>query len=455
MHAVTCMWLLIAANSNAITATQRIGFVSLVVVARIMGMAAAQQGGALSIGCQAGGGQDAPRFLSETTHCHEFQRALGALRDAGYADETSRWVAGCGDVFYARAPTRIPATAMNIRILTVLSLFPFAASLTAQTTISMSAATPIATMTSGAQQTFGVTAQGATIGSYPNNVFQTSSQSPSPDWLTATTIIYPTQGFSGGKGFNFFERATCRAPVGHSAGTSQSAAAAGATFDAHAVMATFGAAPGTAGSIVISWRNNLPTVGSNGHADCKIDIDNDGTFEVSQSAAQNFSFPYTMGASGSVDVLVSNECRSDGDGQGTNVYTWTELYVSFQPDQTASCSFTNYGQGCAGAQLAGNEVVVGNTRNVFFLGTGCYANSPVIVAIGSQQLAIPLLSGCSLLSNADALQLITADGSGNATASWTMPVTVTGTTYVQFLPIANVGGLLAIRASNGVNLTCN
>lgn len=342
---------------------------------------------------------------------------------------------------------------MNAQNLLVLPLL--AASLAAQTTVSLSTATPVSTMTQGAAQTFEVTAQGQTIGTFPNTVFQTSSQSPSPDWLTATTIIYPTSGFSGGAGFNFFERATCRAPVGHSAGTSQSASATGATFGAHAVRATFGAAPGTAGNIVISWRNNLPTVGPNGFADCRIDIDNDGTFEVSQSAGQNFSFPYTIGSSGTVDVFCSNECRSDGDGNGTNVYTWTELYVSFQPDQTASCTFTNYGQGCAGVQLAGNEVVVGNTRNVFFLGTGCFVNSPVIVAIGSQQLAIPLLNGCSLLSNAEALQLISADGTGNATANWTMPTTVTGTTYVQFLPIADVGGLLAIRASNGVNLTCN
>lgn len=342
---------------------------------------------------------------------------------------------------------------MHAMYLAVLPLV--AAGLSAQTTLSLSAQTPVATMTSGAQQTFQVTAQGQAIGSSPNQVFQTSSQSPSPDWLTATTIIYPTLGFGGGKGFNFFERATCRAAVGDSAGTSQSANAIGAAFGAHAVIATFGAAPGTPGNIVISWRNNLAAVGANGYADCRIDIDNNGTFEVSQNAAQNFSFPHTMGTSGQVDVLVSNECRSDGDGQGTNVYTWTELYVSFQPDQTAACSFTNYGQGCAGAQLAGNELVVGNARTVFFLGTGCFASSPVIVAIGSQQLAIPLLSGCSLLSNADALQLVVADGSGNATTSWTMATTVTGTTYVQFLPIADVGGLLAIRASNGVNLTCN
>ena len=347
---------------------------------------------------------------------------------------------------------------MRASLLTVLPLL--AASLSAQTTVTLSAATPISTMTSSTMtsssaQTFEVTPQGAAIGSSPNQVFQNSSQSPSPNWLTATTIIYPTAGFSGGAGFNFFERATTRGAVGDSSGTSQSASATGAAFGGHGVLATFAAAPGTAGNIVISWRNNLTTVGANGTANCQIDVDNDGTLEVSQSAAQNFTFPYTIGASGMLDVLVNNECRSDGDGQGTNVYTWTELFVSFQPDQTASCSFNNYGQGCAGSQLAGNELVVGNTRTVFMLGTGCFPASPVVVVIGSQQVGLPLLNGCSLLSNADSLQLVTADAGGNATVSWNMPITAVGTTFVQFLPIADVNGLLAIRASNGVQLTCN
>ena len=354
---------------------------------------------------------------------------------------------------YGGQPGLIPGDSM--RALKLLVLPSLVAGLSAQATVTLSAATPIATMTSAAAQTFAVTPQGTAIGSSPNQVFQSSSQSPSPDWLTATTIIYPTAGFSGGAGFNFFERATTRAAVGDSSGTSQSAAAAGATFGGHGVLASFAAAPGTPGNIVISWRNNLATVGANGTANCVIDIGNDGTLEVSQAAQQNFSFPYTFGASGMVDVLVNNECRSDGNGLGTSVYTWTELYVSFQPDQTASCTFTNYGQGCAGAQLAGNELVVGNTRSVFMLGTGCFVNSPVIVAIGSQQVGIPLLSGCSLLSNANSLQVVPADGAGNATVSWNLPVTAVGTTFVQFLPIADVNGLLAIRASNGVQLTCN
>ena len=327
------------------------------------------------------------------------------------------------------------------------------AALPAQTTLTLSAATPIASMTAigGGPSTFAVVPMGQAIGAYPNNVFQSTSQSPGGSYLSATTIIYPTQGYQGGAGFNFFERANVRGNVGDAAGSSMSAAAAGAGFGPHAVLATFSAAPGTAGNIVVNWSNNSATAGTAG---AMVDVDDDGVIEVSQAAPGSFSIPYTIGASGQVVVRVGNECRSDGNGAGTMVYTWTEMWVGFQPDQTASCTFTNYGQGCAGTQAAGAELVVGSTRTIFTLATGCFPNSPAIVVIGSQQINLPLLNGCALLSSGDTFELAVADAAGNATASWSIPTTAVGTSFVQFLPIANVGGLLAIQASNGVRITC-
>jgi hypothetical protein len=338
-----------------------------------------------------------------------------------------------------------------MRIALLCALPVVAASLPAQTTLSLSAATPIATMTvdAGGATTFAVVPMGQAIASSPNNVFQSTSQTPGGDFLSATTIIYPTEPYQSGAGFNFFERANARGAIGDSTGTSSSAAAAGAGFGAHAVLAQFSAAPGTVGRVVVSWRNN-----GAGTTGVVVDIDNDGVREVSQSAPGEFSLPYTIGASGTFSVRVASECRSDGTGTGAMVYTWTELWVGFQPDLTASCSITNYGQGCAGAQAAGNELVVGNTRTIFMLATGCFPNSPAIVAIGGQSLNLPLLNGCSLLCVPETLAIAAADASGNATASWSIPVTVTGTSFVQFLPIADVGGQLVITASNGVRVDC-
>ncbi|MEZ6035973.1 MAG: hypothetical protein R3F29_00740 [Planctomycetota bacterium] len=338
----------------------------------------------------------------------------------------------------------------------LFALLSICSPLLAQTTLSLQAATPLATATAdaGAASTFQVTPAGTVIAGSPNSVFQVTSQSPSPDYLSATTIVYPTLSYQGGAGFNFFERANVRGSVQDEAGTSASAVATGATFGSHEVLATFSAAPGTVGHVKVSWRNNATTVGASGTTGARVDVGDDGVFEVDQAAAGEFSIPFTFGASGQVVVRVGNECRSRGDGTSATVYTWTEMWVGFQPDLTATCTFTNYGQGCAGVQAAGNELVVGNTRTIFMLATGCYPGSPAIVAIGSQQLALPLLNGCSLLSNAESLALVAADGAGNATASWSIPVTVVGTTFVQFLPIADVGGLLAIRASNGVRVDC-
>ncbi len=327
-----------------------------------------------------------------------------------------------------------------------------ALALPAQTSLSLVAATPIAAATSaaGGAVTLQGIAQGLPISNSPNNVFLSTNQSAN-GYLSATTIVYPTLSYQGGAGFNFFERAYAAGNPGNTAGSSASTSPGGATFGPHAVLATFSASPGTAGSIRVSWRNNAAAAGS---ANAIVDIGNDGTAEVNQGTPQQLAFPFTFPASGQVVVRVSNECRSTGTGTSTSEYTWTEMWVGFQPDLTATCTISNYGQGCAGAQAAGNQVVVGNTRNLFVLATGCFPSSPVIVATGTNQLSVPLLNGCSLLCNAETLAVTMADAAGNATANWSIPTTAVGTTHVQFLPIADQGGALVIRATNGVRVVC-
>lgn len=348
------------------------------------------------------------------------------------------------------APHR-PARSMHTPL--ILSCFALAAIVPAQTTVTLVAATPIAALTSavGGTTTFQGIPQGQAIGSSPNSVFLTTNQSPAGSYLSATTICYPTSSYQGGAGFNFFERAYSRGTASDAAGSSASPAAAGGSFGPHAVLATFAAAPGTDGHIVVSFRRNAAAGGTTGVG---IDVGNDGTVEIAQATAGEFSLPYTMGPSGQVAVRVANECGQVGDGTNTTLYTWTEIWVGFQPDLTATCTFTNYGTGCAGVQAAGAQLVVGNTRTILMLATGCFPNSPAIVATGSHQLGLPLPGGCALLCNAEGLALTPADAAGNATVTWTIPVTVVGTQFVQFLPIADVAGSLVIRTSNGVRIDC-
>lgn len=339
-----------------------------------------------------------------------------------------------------------------MRILALLCAAVGAFQLPAQTTVSLSAATPIGALTSanGGAATFQGIPQGRAIGASPNNVFLFTSQSAGGS-LSATTIIYPTLGTQGGAGFNFFERANAAGNAANAAGSSASTAATGATFGPHAVLATFSAAPGTVGAVKVSWRNNAATAGS---ANAVVDIGNDGIAEVNQSGPQEFSFPVTIPLSGQIVVSVGNECLSNGTGSTATEYTWTEMWVGFQPDLTATCTFTNYGTGCGGAQAAGNEIVIGNTRSVFMLATGCYPNSIAAVAVGGRQANLPLFNGCSLLCDAVDISLVSSDGAGNATKSWSIPTTMVITQFVQFLPVADQNGALVLRTSNGVRVDC-
>ncbi|MCA8976247.1 MAG: hypothetical protein KDC98_16120 [Planctomycetes bacterium] len=334
---------------------------------------------------------------------------------------------------------------------TSLVFLAFASGLSAQTTIAMTAATPIAAITSaaGGAVTWDGIPSGRAIGSSPNNVFLSTSQSPTGVYLSASTIIYPTQSYNGGIGFNFFERAYARGGINDVAGSSASPAQAGAAPGPHAVLATYATAPGTVGNIVVSFRNN-----GNSTVRAVVDVDNDGTNEVDQSVAGSISIPYTIGASGQVVVRVSNECHAKGNGTSTLQYTWTEMWVAFMPDLTATCTITSYGAGCGGVQATGTEVVTGSQRTLNVTATGCFASNPVIVATGSQRIQLPLLGGCSLLCNAEGVALASADASGSATVSWAIPATVIGTTYVQMLPIALSNGALVLKASNGVDITC-
>ncbi|MCA8966449.1 MAG: hypothetical protein H6838_18115 [Planctomycetes bacterium] len=332
----------------------------------------------------------------------------------------------------------------------LLCVLATAATAVAQTTVNTIALTPIAALTrSSAGDTFDGIAANTAIGSSPTNVFLGQSQSQA-GYQSATTIIYPTMPYQGGIGVNFFERAYARGTTSAEAGSSASATAAGATFGPHAILCTFHASPGTVGHIILNFR---ASTAPNGATSFALDVDNDNVVDASGTATTNVSLPYTFGPSGSVDVRVDNECYAVGNGSSSTQYSWTEIWVAFRPDLTATCTIQNYGTGC-GPVAAGNELVIGNQRVLTMLVTGCYPNAPVIAVTGTQQLNLQLPGGCALLSSGEAITLLTADGAGLASKSWTIPVTALGTAFHQFLPVTLQGNSLVFSASNGVRIDC-
>lgn len=339
------------------------------------------------------------------------------------------------------------------RTVTAFSCGLLATALAAQgTSVATIAATPIAAATSvtGGASTFEGVAQNRAIGASPNHVFLFTSQTTPTGSLSASSICYPTLAYDDGIGVNFFARANARGASGDQAGTSASAQQQGLTFGPQAIVCTFRSAPGTAGNVILSFRQSAAASGSTAMS---LDIGNDNSVELQSSVGVRREFPFTFGASGTLAVRVTNDCQAIGDGTPTTQYSWTEIWIGFMPDLRATCTFTPYGTGC-GPQLAGGDVEIGNNRVITMLATGCHPNSPVLVATGTQQLNLVLPGGCSLLSNATVIALANADGTGLATASWTVPVTAVSTSFHQFLPLALIGGNLVLTASNGVRVDC-
>lgn len=270
-------------------------------------------------------------------------------------------------------------------------------------------------------------------------------------YLSATTLAYTTMPYQRGIGLNFFERAYARGAATDVCGTSSSPARSGAQLGPHSLLLTFGNAPGTRGKVVFSFRANPGTTGTVGAG---IDIDNDGAYELQATAGAFQEFPYTIPQSGVVDVRVDNECHVTGTGNTADFQScWTEIWVGFRPDLTATCTISSYGQGC-GPQASATDAVIGNNRVVTFLVTGAFANDPVVAITGSHAIALQLPGGCSLLSALDVATLVTADAQGIATHSYVIPATLTGTTFNQFVPVQLQGRNLAIRTSNGVRVDC-
>lgn len=332
----------------------------------------------------------------------------------------------------------------------LLSLLVTMAPAVAQTTVNTIALTPLAALTrSSAGDTFDGVAANTAIASSPNNLFLSESQN-STGYQSATTICYPTLPYQGGIGVNFFERAYARGTATEQAGSSASPAAAGATFGPHSILCTFHAAPGTVGTIQLSFRAATALGGTTSFA---LDVGNDNVVEASGTQGTTVSVPFTFPASGSVDVRVDNQCHAVGNGTTTTHYSWTEIWCGFRPDLTATCTIATYGTGC-GPVAAGSELVLGSQRVLTTLVTGCYPNAPVIAVTGTQQLNLQLPGGCALLSSGEAITLLTADAAGLASKSWTVPATAVGTMFHQFLPVTLQGSSLVFQASNGVRIDC-
>lgn len=337
---------------------------------------------------------------------------------------------------------------------TALTLIALAGAASAQANLVITADGPVSSYAvAGSGSDFDSVPGGTVIGRFPNTLDIGASVNPgSTPNARSVTLAYPS-GFGARTGLNFFERSYCRGALTDRSGTSASATANGANWGGHSLLATFTSPTAIRGELQLSFRADTDTTGTVGAA---LDIGNDGTVEFSASSGGSFTFPISLAANTPLVCRLTNQCEVTGTGNVNDFqYCWTELYFAFVEAQNTTCAFNNYGAGCGGATAAGADVTVGSQRVVTFVVNGAFPNMPVINAIGDQQLNVPLLAGCNLLCNAIDVSLMQADATGTAVESYTMPLTMAGRSFHQFLPIDIVGNTLVVRTTNGIDFACN
>jgi hypothetical protein len=309
---------------------------------------------------------------------------------------------------------------------------------------------PVATLvTTPGQAVLDFVAAGTPVGSGPQSL-NLSTRIDQGTYVSSTTIAYPTLPHDDGIGLNFFERAYARGATTDACGTASATGAAGAQLGPHSLLLTFADVPGTRGKLIFQFRASAGTTGTVGAA---LDIGNDGNFEVQAGAATTLEFSLTIPSSGALLVRVDNECHVAGAGSSSFQSCWTELWVGFRPDRTATCTISNYGQGC-GPAATGTDTVIGSNRVLTVLITSAFPQEPVIAITGANRIQLPLPGGCALLSSLDVAQLVVADANGLATHSMVMPATLVGTSFHQFVPVRLQGQNLVIQTSEGVQVAC-
>jgi hypothetical protein len=262
------------------------------------------------------------------------------------------------------------------------------------------------------------------------------------------TIAYPQ---IGGLSVAVLERGYARGTARESGGTSASLLAAGATTGPHEFLMTIAAAPGTPGTLRISWNAQAELGATVSGA---IDVGNDGSFEWTGGAGTRGAIlPMTVGAQPTAVRIVTDGAAAGTGSSADWVNYFADLFVRFDEDVATTCTFTGYGTSC-GPTLAGSAQTVGTEHVVTMTMRNGFAGALALAFAGDQRLALGFGGGCSLLCNATIATVVSIDATGTAQETYRLPYTTIGRAWFQMLPVTLQGQNLVITASNGVELDC-
>ncbi|HEX5050223.1 MAG TPA: hypothetical protein VFZ65_00495 [Planctomycetota bacterium] len=216
------------------------------------------------------------------------------------------------------------------------------------------------------------------------------------------------------------------------------------------LLVRFRTTPGTTGRVAVSFTRNLYPVSSplaTSVVQGRVDMGDDGRFDLTRPSQA--VFPVFAGPSGEIVARVVLENHAE---TSVTLINTSSIVLNYTADPPTTCTITRYGPGCGGAQSNGSSLQLGTWRAIALLGNGNFAGAPAISAFGAHDTGPTLPGGCSLLTDGAAPFALVSDAFGYVSHTVTVPATAAGTIYHQFLSIEP--GTLAIRASNGLAISC-
>jgi hypothetical protein len=203
-----------------------------------------------------------------------------------------------------------------------------------------------------------------------------------------------------------------------------------------------------AGAIVLDlWA--FGGLGTNEVLTCAVDVGDDGTIEFLRRGPwfDRVELPVTV--TGPLPIRVRTEGFAVPPYSGANSGYRLELTARFAR-VVVPVTFTPYGPSC-GATLSGSESRTTIDHRLRFDVNNALPNAPVLLVIGGRRIAIPIgTSGCTLLTEPFAWQLVIAGATGAAT----LPLTVeafNGSARVQAFPF-DPANPTAFRGAHGLEL---
>jgi hypothetical protein len=209
-------------------------------------------------------------------------------------------------------------------------------------------------------------------------------------------------------------------------------------------------APGIGSRLTVTV-GGMATAGA--AAGLAVDVGNDGSIEWRQDVdGTRHVRTFEIGNVQAVRVIASGHAAVQTGALRSSYAMDASLNVS---PGDVPCEMTPFGQGCGGATLGGFDRIISGVHYMTFEVAGAFPDRPIVFWFGDQAInfQIPGLDCFAYTLPAITLTFF-ADANGSFDNTFLFGFPLSGTTYVQAIPVTVVDNRLLVRTTNGLRVTC-